>query len=519
LFLGLSWWWLSEDHSIPIFDAGLHLTSAMEVYERLRSGHVGAALTLTYPYPPFAFLVGVLGLWVGGLGVAQAIFAQDLVFVPLLALGCYGAGRLAFGSRAGLLAVVVALGSPLIVAQFHVFMIDAPEAAMVALAVWLVLASDGFSRVGPSVAAGVAVGLGLLTKEPFAFFVAGVLVAALVRAGLRASRGEWRALWGLVAFSLIALAIALPWYVHYFTQVRELARSTTISGNRETYTGVAPPSFSAQNLTWYLWNITNAQLYVPLFVFALVGGTWTVVGLARRRPIGRFTWDLLAGAFIGWMGITFTFVHDVRYSIPLLIYLAVFAGCWIGRLPRIARLSATGALVVLTVANTLAVNFGVGRPVRISLPGSKASEMQNPGILTLYSNGGFPVGRPSRDGDVLALMRTLRHHGVRAVGWINLDSGEPPPALTPIFSKAGLKTFAAIAGLKVIPTEAWEQEPSERRTFGAGDALLGHGQVRTHEPPPCVKLSDGSGVWVRLGNPNASGAKDYCPYRHPALYG
>ena len=38
------------------------------------------------------------------------------------------------------------LGSPLLIEQFHVFMIDAPEAALVAVAVWLILASDRFAR-------------------------------------------------------------------------------------------------------------------------------------------------------------------------------------------------------------------------------------------------------------------------------------------------------------------------------------------------------------------------------------
>ncbi|MGH2913312.1 MAG: hypothetical protein ACRDJ3_12640, partial [Solirubrobacteraceae bacterium] len=52
LFLGITCWWLTQDHSIPIFDAGLHLWQGIYVYEELVAGHVGYALTLTYPYPP-----------------------------------------------------------------------------------------------------------------------------------------------------------------------------------------------------------------------------------------------------------------------------------------------------------------------------------------------------------------------------------------------------------------------------------------------------------------------------------
>ena len=76
------------------------------------------------------------------------MLAQNLVFVPLLALACYRVGRMVAGPRAGLLAVVFALGTPLIAEQFHVFMLDAPQATLVAVAVWLILASDRFARSG-----------------------------------------------------------------------------------------------------------------------------------------------------------------------------------------------------------------------------------------------------------------------------------------------------------------------------------------------------------------------------------
>src|ERR1700686_443732 len=112
LFLGITCWWLTQDSSIPIFDAGQHLTDAFYVFDELAAGHTAGALTLTAPYPPFAFLVGDLGVLFGGMNVAPPVIAENFVFVPLLALGCYHIGRLAFDRTAGLLAVVFALGSP-----------------------------------------------------------------------------------------------------------------------------------------------------------------------------------------------------------------------------------------------------------------------------------------------------------------------------------------------------------------------------------------------------------------------
>jgi 4-amino-4-deoxy-L-arabinose transferase-like glycosyltransferase len=505
LFLGITFWWLTQDRSIPVFDAGVRLSQAIIVYEHLRSGSVGAALTTTSPYPPFSYLVGAIGLWMGGLGVAQPIVAQNLVFVPLLALGCYNVGRLAFGSPAGLLAVVFALGSPLITAQFHVSMVDAPETAMVAVSVWLILASERFSRVWISAAAGAAVGLGLLTKEPFVFFVGGVVLVTL-------ARGGWRAWRGLAAFAIVALALALPWYVSEFSRVHELAQGVATNQNATLGSSIAPPRWSITNLTWYFSNILNQQVYAPLFVFAAIGSTWTIAGLVRRRPISPLSWELVIGAAVGWLGITATFPHDTRYSMPLLVYLAVLGSGWIVRLARPWRLAATSALVLIAAANTLSTSFGLGTLVSAQLPKPASDLLKIPSSVTIYSNKGFLVSAPHRDGDVLGLMRALQRNGVRQVTWISLGPKEPPPGFTSDFSEAGLTSFTLITKL-ATPSE--EVAPGKLTQH---DATLGHGPIKPGEPPPCTKLSDGTGVWVRLGNPSAPGAKNYCPFRHPAFY-
>jgi 4-amino-4-deoxy-L-arabinose transferase-like glycosyltransferase len=507
LFVGITSWWLTQDRSIPVFDAGVRLSQAIVTYEYLRAGHIGTALTV-FPYPPFSYLVGALGLWIGGFSVASAVIAQNLVFVPLLALGCYNVGRLAFSPRAGLLAVVFALGSPLITAQFHVVMIDAPEAAMVAVAVWAIFATERFSRLGVSAAAGAAVGLGLLTKEPFAFFVIGVLFVTAIRGG-------WSAWRGLAVFALVALVIALPWYINDFTSVKALAQSAShVGASRFTAEhGIAPPRLSIPNLTWYFWNIVNFQLYAPLFVFAIIGGVWTIVGFARQRPVSPFAWELSVGAFVAWLGITETFIHDTRYSMPLLLYLAVFGSGWIVRLPlRWERQLATSALVFVAIANTLAVSFGVGGNVSVRLPGAEPQLVEAPGVVSIYTNAGFLVAGPHRDGDVLALMRTLRRNGVRRVTWVNLSSEEAVPRITADFSQAGLEAFALLARL------ASADHVEELGTLTTHDAILGHGPLEPGEPPPCARLSDGTGVWIRLGEHNAAGAKLYCPSHHPAFY-
>ena len=119
-FIAETGWWVSQDRSIPIFDAGAYLTQAVVFHRWLSVGHLLKPFTFISPHPPahppLAPLVGASATFVGGVNVASPIVGQNLVFVPLLTLGCYQTGRLLFGERAGLLAALFALGSPLLIA-------------------------------------------------------------------------------------------------------------------------------------------------------------------------------------------------------------------------------------------------------------------------------------------------------------------------------------------------------------------------------------------------------------------
>jgi 4-amino-4-deoxy-L-arabinose transferase-like glycosyltransferase len=496
-FISLTWWWLTQDTSIPIYDAGVHLERVIHYHQLIQAGDLLGPFNHTSQYPPLAHLVGALGMFVGRVDVASPIIAENLVFVSLLALGCYRAGCLLFGERAGLLAAVFVLGSPLLIAQFHVFMLDAPETALVAVSIWLLLASEGFARTRIVCFAGLTVGCGLLVKVQFPFFVAGIVFAMLMRGG-------WRNYRNLAMFATVTFAVGLPWYVDHLSELGTIARlAGTGSGAAP---GNLPPTLSIANLMWYFWSTLNSQLFAPLFVLVLGGVIWTALVAIRLRKLQGPLLELLTGCLVAWLAISLTPHHDLRYDMPLMPYLALIGTGWIVHLPRLPRLATTGLLVLAVVGNTLAITFGVGGHVEIALVSSPPAAQSLPDRIVLYSNSGFLVSGPKRDGDIPGLLKALRDEGIEIVAF-SVKQSEAAD-----FSFEGLGPLAMIAGL--LPSI----EPN-LVNIAPTIATLVHEPIVRGAAPACATLSDGTGVWVLRRVPKSGGVWLYCPFRHPQYYG
>jgi 4-amino-4-deoxy-L-arabinose transferase-like glycosyltransferase len=497
-FIGLTCWWLSQDRSIPIYDAGDHLWGALYFHELLARGDLLGPFNYTWQYPPLGHVIGALALFVGGVNVASPIIGENLVFVSLLTLGCYQTGKLLFGPLAGMLAAAFALGSPLLIAQFHVFMLDAPETALVAVSIWLILASRQFSRVAISALAGVAVAAGLEMKVQFPFFVLGIVLWALLRGGWR----NWR---GLLAFAGVAFALGSPWYLAHLSELKEISRLA--GSNSGAIASQLPPTFSIENLTWYLWTILNNQLLLPLFVLLAVGFVWTLARLVRPKG-DRFgeRMEFIVGGVVAWIAVSVTPHHDLRYAMPLLPYMAVMATGWIASAPLFARRIAVAVLVGGVALNTIGTTFGSGGEVALGVGSGISSTYLLPPSVVAYSSRGYLVAGPSRDGDVPGLLTALRRDGVRTVASAIGESEAPD------FSFEGLTALALIADV--------EYNVRERLTLGTktSSAFLVHRASLANGAPPCVTLSDRTGVFVVRPRPPSGEPSLYCPYPRPHYY-
>jgi uncharacterized membrane protein YsdA (DUF1294 family) len=508
-FLGVTVWWLTQDTRVADWDSAQHTIDSFVVHDDLARGALSAPFTEFTTYPPFAHLVGALGVFVGGYHIAAVIMALNLVFVPALALGCYGVGRLVSGSRAGLLAVVFALGVPMVVSEAHEAYVDPMQAAAVAVSVWAILASRRFERWGVAGLAGVATGVAMLTKETTPMFVAGVLAVAVARGGWR----QWR---GLAAYALALAAFGAPWYLYHHGQLNQLVIAHTSAANTaepNPLGGNYPTLFSLKNLTWYFWDAANIQLLGPLLALFILGVIAAIRRCVRDRSPENLYPELLGGAFVAWAGMTWLTHKDPRYDLPALVYVAVLSTAWIAELRVRPRRWVTAVLGIAVAASFAGVAFGLGGTyvLRVALPGAHpATYEQSPlgeRYVTLYSTRGWLRGAPENDdGNVPALLRGLRRDGVTAVTFC---------CTNPI-------DFNVI-GLSVMTTEAGLENPVNPAVLRPRDVFLAaHAPVVPGDPPPCQRLSDGAGIYAVLGDPFGKTFSQYtfiCPGRRPEIYG
>ena len=478
-FFAVTVWWLTQDRRVQDWDNGLHTVEAFAIHDQLSAGHLTTWFSEFNTYPPFGHMIGALGVFVGGFSPASVILASNVVFVPLLAVGCFGVGRLVYGSQlAGLLAAVFALATPMIVSEFHEFMLDPQQAALVAVAVWAMLASERFRRPGVAALAGVISGLAMLTKQTSVIFLAGPLAVMFVRGGWR----NWR---GILAFAAPFAIVAAPWYIDHHSELSGLVSLHDSGGEAGS---LYPQRLSRRSLGWYFWSAVNIQLLAPFVLAVLIGAVLAVRDCLPRVSPESLKPELLVGLFVSWLGMTLITHKDPRYTLPALVYMAVLGVGWIATSKR-ARSVLVAAFVTVAAVNFIGVSAGLGGTLRIALPGApdNASPLA-PRHLTFYSSAGWLRGGPEHDGDILGLMRGLKAAGVREVTF------DAASADAIDFNTSGLQVLSTEAGLK----PALIYNPAG---LGPHDAFMLRHVPQPGDPQPCRRLNDGSGVYVVLGNP------------------
>jgi hypothetical protein len=191
----------------------------------------------------------------------------------------------------------------------------------------------------------------------------------------------------------------------------------------------------------------------------------------------------------------------MRYTMPLIVFLAVLGTSWIVELTGFRRLAA-GGLVLAVAATTLGATFGVGGELRIPLAGrfivtDTSFGIPPPNQITIYADRDFVISAP-RHGDVRRLFEAIKAEGYVGVGWIQ----DQALVSDPMFDLQGLQLLARFVGLDAPPLNL--ARPWDMRN--PGHVLLIRRPIGG-TAPPCVTLDDDTGVWVYVDR----GTAVHCP--------
>jgi hypothetical protein len=305
-------------------------------------------------YEPFSVEMLVLDgflLW----NPVQGAFAPLLLAVVALAAVMGFAGRV-IGRSGALLAGAIFFAQPFMVWEATSVFIESGIALAVALAAWNLFQFVRESERGGLVLAGVFAGGAAGMK--YLGLIAALTLAAVAAAVLYRRLNPRLAL----AFTLPAIAVALPWYVknavltgnpfypHLFGGLN-LTATNELSNTIQTFGhGHAPLDFLLlpARLLADAKPFDGGQYLSPLFlIFAPVA-----LFLCRARTAVLLAWGAVLLYTVAW----FLTTQQARFLVPLMPPLAVLAALGTLTLARQSRLSRL--LATLVTAGALAVGLG-----------------------------------------------------------------------------------------------------------------------------------------------------------------
>ncbi len=359
--------WIFLDDSVPSWDQAHYLSITLQYQQALDAGGpIDLLRSIRASDPSHGPLFTVLMLpfvYVFG-PAARSGLLMNLALAPVL---FFAAGQIAWivfrSWIARLLTILLVATMPLMVGLMHNVLQDFLLVTLATVSLLLLLQTELFQRRGMSLAMGLAMGLGTLTKVTFPLFVAGPLlvVAAQVFVSSRSSRAnasgpgfDLRALGKNLALAgLVYLIVVAAWYGPNFSATLDYVQSTT-SGPLALGAGPSNP-YTFHAVTSFTTGVVNFNLSWVILLTGLVAVGLSLPAIRalfrrplRAEPLLRLAF-VLAWVLIPYLSVALAKNQDVRLMAPALPGAAVLVAGAVSviRWPRARFALAAVAVTVL----------------------------------------------------------------------------------------------------------------------------------------------------------------------------
>lgn len=288
-----NWIWLTQNVTWTGWDKARHLTQSLAYAQTLSPVTIRSLfeLMVSDPIRPPLFPTSaaiVYALFSRSADVATMI---NIVYMAIALAATYGLGRKWGGQRLGLVSVAFLAFFPMFYAMSRYFYLEFALMALVALTIYLLVATDGFRRRGMSLFLGLSLGLGLLTKRTFAVFLVGPVIVIILSSGLlpmlwhrlkRRPRLHWKG--GMIAL-IGGLTLAGLWYLPNRDMVQAL-----ILGDALFFLWWLLAALAIYFVTLPSAPLSNAL--AALFLAAGLGSTWYLTRIEFVQRVALFAYGI-----------------------------------------------------------------------------------------------------------------------------------------------------------------------------------------------------------------------------------
>jgi hypothetical protein len=346
-------WIVRHRPGLPFdIDEAGHLSQAWDYAHALTSGGP-VALWHAYRTPstvgPLVALVGIPFALISPQSPTAGLFVE-LPFLALLLVATFFVARRVCSPAWACLAVAVTASVPSIVDMSKTDQYAIPAAALLATALWALMASDGFRRSRPALVAGLCVGLMLLARTVTIVFLPGLALVGIVALCGRPNDEYRRRLLVACGAVVLGFVIALTWYAS--SGKTALDWLTSVGYGQE-------PASTPIGVGFWVNRGAQAlrELYLPLAAVLVPCGVYGVIRalrrLKQRAGVDREVAILVVLVAVGYLGLSTSANVGVGFEAPLFGPFVVLCVAGASRLPRPA--ATRFVALALVVASLLTV--------------------------------------------------------------------------------------------------------------------------------------------------------------------
>lgn len=338
----LNIWFIFKDTTPPEWDPSIHGILSL-LYFR------GSDIVFTANYYPPFFHLSITLLYALFGTFFDVACCVNVIFLAILLFSIYGIGKNLFNREAGLISALFISFIPMLINLQRDLFIDFALISMISLSIFLLLKTQNFKNINYSILFGIVAGCTLLTKWTAIFFLIAPVVWVLYQS-IKNSDFSKSVKCNVCGSVILFLLVTYSWYIPNYAVVSYLSKGQAYWGAAEN----DPVVFSLSSFFYY-FNAVNVQVYLIFLIFALVGLLFLLLKADKNKRI-LFIFSLLVPYII----FTLTRNKDIRYTIPLLVFLVLIVGFMLASINnKKIRAGVICAFIIFGLVQTSTITFGV----------------------------------------------------------------------------------------------------------------------------------------------------------------